>query len=54
MRTRQTSILVRCAATCLTCAITFVADATGTTGARPADMHDPSLTKPNIKFVMPS
>ena len=42
-----------CATTCLTGAITFVADATGTTGARPADFHDPALTKPNIQFVMP-
>ncbi len=43
-----------CEATCLTGAITFVADFTGTTEARPADFNDPALTKPNIKFVMPS
>lgn len=43
-----------CEATCLTGAITFVADFSGTTGARPADFHDPALTKPNIKFVMPA
>lgn len=42
-----------CEATCLTGAITFVADFTGTTEARPADFHDPALTKPNIKFVLP-
>lgn len=42
-----------CEATCLTGAITFVADFTGTTEARPEDFHDPALTKPNIKFVMP-
>jgi len=43
-----------CEATCLTGAITFVTDFTGTTEARPADFNDPALTKPNIKFVMPS
>lgn len=43
-----------CVTTCLTGAITFVANAEGTTGARPADFHDPALTKPNIKFVMPN
>ncbi|MBI4659085.1 MAG: 4Fe-4S dicluster domain-containing protein [Verrucomicrobia bacterium] len=43
-----------CEATCLTGAITFVPDFTGTTEARPADFNDPALTKPNIKFVMPS
>jgi DMSO reductase iron-sulfur subunit len=42
-----------CEATCLTGAITFVADFTGTTEARPEDFHDPALTKPNIQFVMP-
>jgi DMSO reductase iron-sulfur subunit len=43
-----------CEATCLTGAITFVADFAGTTEARPADFNDPALTKPNIRFVMPS
>ncbi|ODU25249.1 MAG: hypothetical protein ABS95_00545 [Verrucomicrobia bacterium SCN 57-15] len=41
-----------CEATCLTGAITFVADFTGTTEARPADFNDPALTRPNIKFVL--
>ena len=42
-----------CAATCLTGAITFVADFIGTTEASPAGFNDPGLTKPNIKFVLP-
>ena len=42
-----------CEATCLTGAITFVPDFTGTTEARPAGFNDPALTKPNIKFVLP-
>ena len=46
-------MLPACAATCLTGAITFVPDFTGTTGARPADFNDPALTKPNIKFIVP-
>jgi len=41
-----------CETTCLTGAITYVADFTGATGVRPADFNDPALTKPNIKFVM--
>ena len=42
-----------CAATCLTGAITFLPDAAGTTTDRPEDFHDPALTRPNIRFVMP-
>lgn len=47
-------LLPACAATCLTGAITFVPDFTGATGARPKGFNDPALTKPNIKFVLPS
>jgi DMSO reductase iron-sulfur subunit len=43
-----------CEATCLTGAITFVPDFNGATGVRPADFNDPALTKPNIKFVLPT
>jgi DMSO reductase iron-sulfur subunit len=43
-----------CEGTCLTGAITFVADFTGTTGAAPEGFNDPGYTHPNIRFILPS
>ncbi|MBI2924762.1 MAG: 4Fe-4S dicluster domain-containing protein [Verrucomicrobia bacterium] len=42
-----------CAATCLTGAITFVPDFTESTTIYPDGFNEPSLTDPNIKFVLP-
>lgn len=42
-----------CATTCLTGAIQYVADFTGTTTKHPDGFADPALTGPNIDFVLP-
>lgn len=42
-----------CESTCLTGALQFVSDFTGSSSPAPEGFNDPALTKPNVQFILP-